>query len=170
MSKKGLGISKFEILLMLPGLRKQLKRAIDKKGTVDMEEAMTSMAWFVNKLSRAARKQYRKRFEAMARSFTATGSLIKQRGEGMKFELGITVGEITAMLPELLAAAWAHYSDDKKISLDEGVDLVATVMDSMADAADDENVSEFFFAQASALRALAPFFEEEEEPEPEEPA
>lgn len=166
MGKKGLGISKIEILLMLPGLRKQLKRAIDKDGTLDVRDAMTSIAWFTKKLSRAARKQYREQFEAISRGFIATGCLIEKGENVMKFELGITVGEITAMLPKILSEAWEHYSDDKKISVDEAIFLVASVMEEMADAADDPDVSEFFNAQAAALRALAPFFEEEEADEP----
>ena len=170
MSKPGLGITKLEILLMLPGLRQQLKRAIDKEGTLDVQRAMEAIAWFNRKLSRAAKKQYRQSFDALSRSFLATGYLIEQQGgkDMAKFELGITVGEITAMLPGILSKAWEFYSDDKKISTDEGVLLVAAIMKEMAKAADDAAVTEFFNAQAGALEALAPFFEAEEAPvEPE---
>ena len=79
-----------------------------------------------------------------------------------KFELGISMGEITGMLPELLAEAWASYNDDKKISVDEGILFVSVVLDQMAKAADDSAVKDFFVAQSAALAALAPFFVEDE--------
>lgn len=170
MSKKGIGISKFEVLLMLPGVRKQLKKSVDKSGTLDVGDGMRTIGYVSRRLGKAARKPYKDLLESQAKAFDALGNVIDIGGQDMKFELGITVGEITAMLPELLAAAWMHYSDDKKLTLDEGIDLVGTIMDSMAEAADEENVADFFFAQAAALRALAPFFEEEEEePAPEPP-
>lgn len=83
-----------------------------------------------------------------------------------KFELGITVPEIAAMLPSILSEAWGHYSDDKKISVDEGVLMVGSILDEMAKAADDDSVKAFFSAQAEALKALAPFLEEAPAEEP----
>lgn len=73
------------------------------------------------------------------------------------FELGITVGEITAMLPEILSEAWAAYSDDKRISVDEGLDIVAVILAEMAEAADQEEVKELFLALADAIAAVKPF-------------
>lgn len=79
-----------------------------------------------------------------------------------KIELGITVGEIMGMLPEVLSEAWEAYSDDKKITIDEALLLVGVILREMAEAADDPKVSDFFVAQAEAMEALAPFFVEEE--------
>jgi hypothetical protein len=166
--KRGIGINKVEWLLMLPGMRKHLRRSIDD-GILDLEQAVLGAAWLSKKMMRAANKEHKPIFGSLTGALTSTAKLIAKEEEMAKFELGITVGEITAMLPEVLAAAWASYSDDKKISVDEGIDLVAVVLDNMADAADDIAVSDFFDAQAQALRALAPFFEEEEAPEEPEP-
>lgn len=77
-----------------------------------------------------------------------------------KFELGITVGEITGMLPEILKEAWEAYSDDKRISVDEGLDIVGVLLVEMGEAADDEAVKELFLALADAISAVKPFTQE----------
>lgn len=77
-----------------------------------------------------------------------------------KIELGITVGEIMGMLPEVLSEAWEAYSDDKKITVDEGLILVGVILREMAEAADAEDVAAFFVAQAEAMEALSVFFVE----------
>jgi hypothetical protein len=77
-----------------------------------------------------------------------------------KFELGITVGEITAMLPNVLSQAWAAYSDDKKISVDEGLDIVVVILSEMAEAADQEEVEVLFLSLADAIAAVKPFTQE----------
>jgi hypothetical protein len=168
MSKKGLGISKLEIALMLPGIRKRLKKTIDKSGAVDLGSGMRTVGYVFHKLKRAARKPYKNLLEKQAIAFDSLANLIDIGGQKMakKFELGITMGEITAMLPGILSEAWGHYSDDKKISVDEGIALVAFILNNMASAADDEDVADFFSAEAAALTSLTPFFEEEEEEEP----
>lgn len=79
-----------------------------------------------------------------------------------KFELGITVGEIVSMLPKIAAEAWGHYSDDKKITTDEALELIGVILREMASAADDDAVADFLVAQAVAVESLAPFFIEEE--------
>jgi hypothetical protein len=164
--KRGIGINKVEWLLMLPGMRKHLRRSIDD-GILDLEQAVLGAAWLSKKMMRAANKEHKPIFGSLTGALTSTAKLIAKEENMAKFELGITVGEITAMLPEILSSAWTHYSDDKKITVDEGVDLVAVVLDNMADAADDPDVANFFDAQAVALRALAPFFAEEAPAEPE---
>jgi hypothetical protein len=162
MSKEGLGISKLEILLMLPKLKKRLKKTIDKEGTLSVQQALISFGWFFNRISRAAKKKYREPFGAIAQGFIATGNLIQQQGgEEMNFELGITVPEIMGMLPAVLAEAWDAYSDDKKITVDEGLDLAAVILEQMAASADDDGVVAFFEAQAQALRAVGDLLEEE---------
>lgn len=167
--KKRHGISKLELLTILPGFRKRLKKAL-KDGELDISEGIRTMGYVSHRLGRAAKKPYSTYLEKQAISFDSLVTLIDIGGQDMaKFELGITVGEITAMLPGLLSEAWAHYSDDKKISVDEGVLMVSSIMSEMAKAADDPQVAEFFSAQSAALVALSPFFEEEEEPAPEEP-
>ena len=165
MSKKGLGVSKLEVLLMLPGIRKRLRRAIDKSGTWDVGDGMRAVGHVSRRLGRAANKPYKNLLESQAKSFDSLAELIDIGGQKMaKFELGITVPEIAAMLPTILSEAWGHYSDDKKISVDEGILMVSSILTEMSKAADDEAVAAFFSAQAEALKALAPFLEEEVEP------
>ena len=169
MSKMKFGVNKLEIAGLLLGVRKRVKKAT-KDGELEVAEGIRIMEYVSRKLGRAAKKPYRYYLEDQAKAFETLATLIDIGGQDMaKFELGITVGEITAMLPGLLSEAWAHYSDDKKISVDEGVLMVSSIMSEMAKAADDPQVSEFFNAQSAALVALSPFFEEEEEPAPEEP-
>jgi hypothetical protein len=166
--KKKHGISKFNLLMIIPGLRKQLKRSL-KDGELDASEGVRTIGYVSRRLGRAAKKPYSTYLEKQALSLESLGNLFDIGGQDMaKFELGITVGEITAMLPGLLSEAWAHYSDDKKISVDEGVLMVSSIMAEMANAADDPQVAEFFNAQSAALVALSPFFEEEEAPPEEE--
>jgi hypothetical protein len=154
------GVSKFELALMIPGLRKRLKIAL-KDGTLDVARGLDVATWLLWKFHKASNKQYEELFLTLSCAFNSTANLIDHKEEKMKFELGITVGEITAMLPAILSEAWMHYSDDKRISVDEGILLVATILEQMADAADDDMVVDFFEAQAAALAALAPFFVEE---------
>jgi hypothetical protein len=74
------------------------------------------------------------------------------------------MAEITAMLPSLLTEAWGHYADDKKLTVDEAISLVSSILNKMSDAADDGDVSDFFAAQSAAANSLIPFFEVDEEP------
>ena len=161
-----LGISKIELALILPGLRKRLKRSLPC-GTLNPIEGLNTAAWLCGKLAKASKKEYKPLFFGWEEALYSTADLLIKEDIMAKFELGITVGEITAMLPELLSEAWTAYNDDKKISVDEGIFLVATILRKMSDAADDPAVANFFDAQGNALAALAPFFEEEEVVEPE---
>jgi hypothetical protein len=88
------------------------------------------------------------------KSVRMTRKFIKE-SKMRKIELGITVAELMAMLPVILAAAWEQYSDDNKISAGEGVEIAAIILDEMAGAADDPAAQAFFAAQANALRAVA---------------
>lgn len=73
-----------------------------------------------------------------------------------KIELGITVGEIMGMLPGILSNVWESYSDDKKITVDEALELIGVILREMAEAADDDAVADFLVAQAEAFEALSP--------------
>jgi len=161
-----LGISKIEMAIILPGLRKRLKRSLPY-GNLDPIEGLRTVAWLCKKISKASNKEYQPLFMAWEHAMNKTADLLVKEDIMAKFELGITMGEITGMLPELLAEAWASYNDDKKISVDEGILFVSVVLDQMAKAADDTAVKDFFVAQSAALAALAPFFVEEEVVEPE---
>lgn len=168
MGKKNLGITKIEMFLIGIAARKHLKKAL-KGGTLDVAKGIRVGSWLARRLSKASRAEYKDVFAKNSNALEAVAKLIDSKEEKMaKFELGITVGEITAMLPVVLAEAWDAYSDDKKISVDEAVDLVATILNQMGEAADDADVAEFFFAQAAALSALSPLLEEAPEPAPEE--
>lgn len=79
-----------------------------------------------------------------------------------RIELGITIGEILGMLPEILSEAWASYSDDKKIGVDEALILIGVILREMAEAADTEDVANFLIAQAESFEALSVFFVEAE--------
>jgi len=167
MGKKNLGVTKIEMFLIGIAARKHLKKAL-KGGTLDVAKGIRVGSWLAKRLSRASRAEYKDVFTKHSNALEAVAQLIDSKEEKMaKFELGITVGEITGMLPTILSEAWAAYNDDKKISVDEGVDLVATILNQMGEAADDADVAEFFFAQAAALSALSPLLEEEPAPEPE---
>lgn len=163
-----LGISKLELAIILPGLRKRLKRSLPY-GTLNPVEGLKTIGWLFKKLGKASKKQYEPFFRKQSDVFYCTADLLIKEDIMAKFELGISVGEITSMLPGILSEAWTHYNDDKKISVDEGVLLAATILGEMAKAADDDAVKNFFEAQAAALAALAPFFEEEEVVEDPEP-
>jgi len=76
--------------------------------------------------------------------------------------LGITPAEIMSALPTLLSEAWGHFSDDKKISGDEGVLLVATMLELMAERTDSAEYADFFGAQAAAFRMFASLLEDKE--------
>jgi len=77
-------------------------------------------------------------------------------------DLGITPAEIMSALPTLLSEAWGHFSDDKKISGDEGVLLVATMLELMAERTDSTEYADFFGAQAAAFRMFASLLEDKE--------
>lgn len=156
-----LGISKLELLLMLPVLKLRIKKAFPND-TIYLTEALETIAWLFKRFSRAADKEYEQLFSSWERTFYSMANLLAKEEKMAKFELGITVGEIVGMLPKLAAEAWGHYSDDKKITTDEGLDFVGEVLRSMADAADEDAVAAFLVAQAEALEALAPLFFEEE--------
>ncbi|MCG8430941.1 MAG: hypothetical protein MJA29_07200, partial [Candidatus Omnitrophica bacterium] len=161
--------NKFEILLMLPGLKKRLGRAIDKDG-VDLPKTLSAIAWLMRRLGKAAKKQYRQSFEEFARAFEISSKVLaEQGGSEMKLELGITMSEILGMMPTILSEAWGHYSDDKKLTVDEGVALVAVILTQMGAAADDDEVKEFFTAQAGALNALVPLLGVDDEEPPVDP-
>jgi len=160
------GVSQFEFALMLPGFRRKLKKAL-KDGTLDVVLGLDAVSWLTHKFEKASKKEYKPFFGSLTGAFESTADLITFKEEQMaKFELGITIGEITGMLPVVLSEAWEAYSDDKKISVDEGVDLVATILNLMAGAADDEEVKAFFAAQSAALSALVPLLAADEVVDP----
>ncbi len=156
-----IGITRFEFLKMLPGLRKRLKRSLSC-GNLDVVEGLITVGWLCGNFSRAADDQYEIMFRTIEQSFYKTAEILAKEEKMAKIELGITVGEIMSMLPEVIAEGWKSYSDDKKITVDEALLLVATILREMAEAADDPKVGDFFVAQAEAMEALAPFFVEEE--------
>jgi hypothetical protein len=78
-------------------------------------------------------------------------------GEGSKgLALGITFGELVAMLPATLSELWGEYSDDKKITIDEVALLVGHLFLRFADAADAEEAKAFLVSQGEAFVRLAP--------------
>lgn len=152
---------------MLPGMRSHLRKSIDN-GILDVEKALFGVAWLTQRMKKAAHKEYKPIFGSLTRTLESTAILIHKEEEMAKFELGITVGEITAMLPDVMAEAWAAYSDDKKISVDEGLGLVAVILGKMSEAADEDEVKALFSSIQETVLAVVPFVEEEEVPE--EPA
>lgn len=76
-------------------------------------------------------------------------------------DLGITPGEIIADLPALLSEAWDAYSDDKRISVEEGVVLLAVLAELLAGDVDDEQYEELFMNFATFLRSLSTTLEGE---------
>jgi len=166
-----LGINKLEIALMLPGLNRRFKKAVDDSGNLDVGNTLRAIGYVFHRLQRAAKKPYKNMLGEQAKAFDTLAELVDIGGQkmGKKFELGITIGEFTAMLPGILSEAWEAYNDDKKISVDEGIELVSFILEKMSEAADDPDVVAFFAAESDALASLAPFFVEDEEPPPEEP-
>lgn len=159
---KGIGINKVEWLLMVPGMRKHLKKAL-KGGMLDTDEALRAVAWFTNRLERAADKNYKPIFGSLTDTLESIAALTKEE-EMVKFELGITVGEITAMLPAILAKVWENYSDDKNISVAEGLEIIEVILSEMEQAADGNEVKALLASIASVVVAVVPFVEEEEAP------
>lgn len=161
---KGLQISKLEYALMLPGIARQLNK-VGKDGTITVEEALISVGWLMNRFRKAASKKYKPIFGSLTRTIDSAAILINKEDKMAKdFELGISMSEILAMLPTILGEAWGHYSDDKKLTVDEALDLVSVILEQMSNAADDEDVQELFLAVRGTLLAIVPFVVEEEEP------
>ena len=160
--RKGIGINKVEWLLMVPGLHKQLRKSIDN-GILDVEQALLGVAYFTNRMKRAAHRDYKPIFGSLTDTLTSVAVLTKE-DEMAKFELGITVGEITAMLPTVLAEAWEHYEDDKKITVDEALLIVGVILNEMSQAADDDDVKNLFASVQATVEAIGPFVVEEEAP------
>lgn len=150
---------------MLPGIRKRLGGTINKEGTLDVGQGLDGVAWLTNKMARASGPEYKPLFKALTRVMNTTANLVhKEDDMSVKFELGITVGEITAMLPAILSEAWEHYSDDKRISVEEGLQIVGVILGEMADAADAEEVSNLFLSIQDTLESIAPFVAEDVTP------
>jgi hypothetical protein len=75
---------------------------------------------------------------------------------GNGLALGITFGELVAMVPATLADIWENYSDDKKITIDEVALLVGNLFKRLSEAADPLEAKAFLTAQGDAFIALAP--------------
>lgn len=150
-----LGISNFELMKLLPGLRKRLKKALPY-GNLDVVEGLSTVAWLCNKFSRAADSQYEEMFRTLGGTFQSMTAVLAKEEKMAKIELGITVGEIMGMLPGILSNVWESYSDDKKITVDEALELIGVILREMAEAADDDAVADFLVAQAEAFEALSP--------------
>jgi len=167
--KKSLGISKLEIILLIPAIRKYIYRCLDKKtGTLHIGAALQATGDLVRKIGKKANKEYRNIFSSQAEALITLGvalNTLTAKGESKmaKIELGITPRELLSELPGLVAEIFAHYNDDQKISVDEGILIVASLFEALESASDPVEIKAFFGAQAAALRALAPLFDPPEE-------
>lgn len=163
-NRKELGINKFEVFMLIITLRNQLKYAFGKdENSVAFRTILIALGGFIEKVGQKADPKWRAAFAEQANALQQLGYLLDNGGIAMKkIELGITGKELFAMLPGLIGEIWPHYNDDQKITVDEGVLIAAAVFDALADPTDDEYAKAFFAAQAGALRAIAPLFEEEE--------
>lgn len=79
-----------------------------------------------------------------------------------KLDLGITSGELVGMVPGIISEIWGHWSDDKSISTDEAMLIVAKLFEKLGEVADPAPVQEFMAGQAQAFAALSEAFAEEE--------
>jgi len=128
---------------------------------VGVLELLKGMLYYTSDLEdntrlKALYKQQGNTFRSLLSLLSATNK------EATMADLGITPAEIMSALPTLLSEAWGHFADDKKITGDEGVLLVATLLELMAERTDNEDYAEFFGAQAAAFRIFAGLLEEQE--------
>lgn len=172
----GVGVSKLDVALIILGLRKQIIKRI-KDGAITVGEACEVLSYMFERLGKKSNHQIFRTFcFAQSKSFLDIVPIMNnwlRNTEGgidmAKIQLGITLGEIMGMIPDLISEAWGAYNDDKKITADEGVVLAAVIMEQMGAAADHPEVKAFFDSQGAALRDLAPLLEGvEDEPVVEE--
>ncbi len=158
-----LGITQLQWLVITARLKRRLKRVIDANGDIDVYNAVRYAGYVFYQLGKFSEPPIFKRFcFAQRGSFNALSTLIQEIGgvDMAKVKLGITIGEITGMLPDAMQAAWGFWSDDKQITADEGALFVGFIMNQMSEAADHPKVKEFFLQQAEAINALAPILAE----------
>jgi hypothetical protein len=171
LDKTSLGITQFELFMMIPAARKRIYRLINKtEKSIMVSSTVRVAAEIIEKLGKKANKVWRPVFATQANALNQLAYALDKGGVKMrKIELGITPKELMAELPMMIASIWPHYNDDQKITADEGLIIAAIVLEGLANPCDDPYIKEFFDSQAAALRGLAPLFEPEEEPEPAPP-
>ena len=140
-----------------------LRKKLREQDEVTFDSALDLVAYTLGFFYAVEKNAYFKALYKQQRaSILAFRALLSSQEdkEDIMADLGITPGEIMSALPTLLSEAWGYFSDDKKITGDEGVLLVATTMELMAERTDSPEYAEFFGAQAAAFRIFATLIEQ----------
>ncbi len=167
LQQSSLGISRFELILMIPGVHKKIYRLTKDAETIRIGAILRVAAEIVETLGRKANKCWNTVFTTQANALNQLAYALDKGGAEMKkIDLGITPKELMAALPLMVAQIWPHYNDDQKISADEGLIIGAIVLRALANPCDEDAIQDFFNSQAAALEGLAPLFEPEPKPEP----